>query len=312
MSIGGLTEYDLTKKSLDDVISLIRKEKYSNEESAIDTFTKLWTLEIGDYVAVNNTNDGLFGIGKISSGYYYKKQGHDTGADDKDEFYSHFRGVSWEYTSYVKRRDIISAGETGWKPFGTVGNLENDLPPYIQRVLGIKPATTKQPTKSIVPDYLKPVVSAIEHLRSDPNHQERGHESLVEDFLCALGYEKHRDIKYRQGRVDISLWEGDKTLAIMEVKKDWNLSVYNSSSWVQQAYNYALDKGARYVILTNGDYYAIYDRLKGLSSATNLVGEFRLTALNEDDTSFIERISRANLTRPNIEEIFRHLSESFK
>jgi len=312
ISIGGLGEYDLSGKSVDEVISLIRKQRYENEASAIDTFTKFLTLETGDHVAVNNTNDGLFGIGAISSGYHYRKHGHDIGTDDREDFYSHFREVDWKYTNYVKRRDIISQGETGWKPFGTVGRLEENLPPYIQRLLGIMPTTTKKPTKTAVPDYLKSVVNAIEHLKSDPNHQERAHESLVEDLFCSLGYEKHRDIRFRQGRVDISLWEGDKVLAIVEVKKDWNLSLYNSTDAVQQAYNYALDRGARWVILTNGDYYAIFDRLKGLSSDSNLVGEFRLTAPSEDDVAFIERISRTNLTKPNLEEIFRHLSESFR
>jgi hypothetical protein len=39
------------------------KEPYK----VIDAFEKFYSLEIGDYVAVNNTNDGLFGIGEIRS-----------------------------------------------------------------------------------------------------------------------------------------------------------------------------------------------------------------------------------------------------
>jgi Holliday junction resolvase-like predicted endonuclease len=311
VAIGWLHDYDLTGKSLDEVIALIREQNYDNEASGIDAFTKFLALEIGDYVAVNNTNDGLFGIGVISSGYKYERYKHDTGSDDREDFYPHFRDVQWKYTSYVRRKDIISTGEVGWKPFGTVGNLEKEVPPYIQRLLGILPSKRQVPPKSIAPEYLKSVMEAVERLRSDPNHQERAHESLVEDFLHALGYEKHRDIRYRQGRVDVSLWDRDKVLVIIEVKKDWNLSLYNSPDAVQQAYKYALDHGARWVMLTNGDYYAVFDRLKGLSLSSNLIGEFRLTALGESDVDLIKRLSRDSLLKPNIEELFRRLSECF-
>jgi Holliday junction resolvase-like predicted endonuclease len=309
VAIGWLSDYDLTGKSLDEIISLIRKERYDNEVSAIDAFTKFLALDVNDYVGVNNTNDGLFGIGVISSGYRYQKDKHDTGSDE-GEFYSHFREVKWKYTNYVKRRDLIGSEETGWRPYGTVGNLYDEVPPYVLRLLGKMPPTHRP--KTVAPDYLKAVIGAIERLKSDPNHQERAHESLVEDFFCAIGYEKHQNIKYRQGRVDISIWHGDRVLVVLEVKKDWNLSLYNSPETIKQAYKYALDQGGRYVIMTNGDYYAIFDRLKGLSLSSNLIGEFRLTALEDEDVSIIQRMSHNSLVNPNIEELFRYLSECFE
>lgn len=312
VAIGWIHEYNLTGKSLDEVISLIREKGYDNEASAIDSFTKFLTLEEGDYIAVNNTNAGLFGIGVISSGYKYQRYKHDTGADDKKDWYPHYREVKWKYTNYVRRKDIVGSRETGWKPFGTVGSLEDEVPPYIRRLLGEMPSPRQPKKQYVVPDNLNRVISSIRRLRDDPNHQERAHESLVEDFFVALGYEKHKDIKYRQGRVDISVWKGNNLLVIVEVKKDWNLSLYNSPKAVQQAYNYALDQGARWVILTNGDYYAIFDRLKGLSTSSNLIGEFQLTALEEEDAAMIKRMSRDNLLKPNLEEIFWHLSECFK
>jgi len=308
-AIGWLGDYDLTGMPLDEVIELIRTEAYDNEASAIDAFTKFLTLGEGDYVAVNNTNAGLFGVGIITSGYQYQRHMHDTGGEN--EFYSHYRNVEWKYTDYVRRRDIISRGETGWKPFGTVGNLEDRVPPYIQRLLGVIPP--KEPTRPpIVPEYLKDVINSIKRLRSDPKHKERGHESLVEGFFVALGYEKHRDIRYRQGRIDVSLWSEENMLVVVEVKRDWNLSLYNSPEAVQQAYRYALDQGARYIVLANGDYYAVFDRLKGLSSSSNLIGEFRLTALEEEDADLVQRMSRVNLVNPNLEELFKYLSECFE
>lgn len=112
--------------------------------------------------------------------------------------------------------------------------------------------------------------------------------------------------------MDISIWHGKNPLVVVEVKRDWNLSLYNSPGVIQQAYNYALDQGTRYVIVTNGDYYVIFDRLKGLSLDSNVIGEFRLTALEEEQLSLIERLKRESLINPNLEELFRHLSESFK
>ena len=268
IAIGWLSVHDLSQESIEEIISLIREQEYDNEANAIEAFTKFLTLEVGDYVAVNNTNAGLFGIGVISSGYRYKRNGHDIGA--KDEFYSHFRDVTWKYTDYIRREDIIGPGETGWRPFGTVGGLEEEVPPYIRRLIGEMPPKTPYKQEYIVPNYLESVIRSITRLRSDPNHKERAHESIVEDFFSSLGFEKHRDIKYRQGRVDISLWEEDNVLVIVEVKKDWNLSRYNKPKAVLQAYKYALDKGSRldlaHFISISNDGIEYYQKIQSLVS----------------------------------------------
>lgn len=292
---------DLTKKTLDEAILIIRGEKYSNESKTIDFFRKFFSLEIGDYVAANNTNDGLFGIGIVTSGVKFQKYKHDTGHDDQKEFYSHYRDVKWIYTTYVKRKDIIIPGEKGWMPYGTLGKLENEVPPYIKRLLGkaIQKKTVK--IKYIVPDNLKELIQNIKKLKIDPKHQERAHESLVEDFYCALGYEKHRNIKYRVGRIDISIWHEEKPILTAEVKKDWSLNSYNYQDAVKQGYIYALEKGAQYVVVTNGDYYALFDRSKGLSYKSNKVGEFKLTALEEKHLKIINKLRLDNLLNSNLE-----------
>lgn len=313
VAIGWLKEYDLTGFTIDEVIDFIRSENYDSEASAIDAFTKFLTLQEGDYVAVNNANSGLFGVGIISSVYKYKKNKHDTGADAPDHNYSHYRCVEWKYTSYVKRKDLIGPGEKGWKPFGTVGALFDEVPPFIWRLFGkpLEPEEAVEAESFLIPDNLLPVIKSVNHLRLDIGHQERGHESLVEDFFTALGYEKHKDIKFRQGRMDLSLHVGGKVLLIVEVKKDWNLNQYNISGVLQQAYYYALDHGIRYVIVTNGDYYAVYDRLKGLSYSANQIGEFNMTNLKEEDIELIQRLSKENLVKPRLEELFTYLSENF-
>ncbi len=95
------------------------------------------------------------------------------------------------------------------------------------------------------------------------------------------------------------------------MKRDWN--IYNNRHGaVEQAYKYALDQGMRYVLVTNGDYYVVFDRLKGLSYNSNVIGEFRITALEEEHLTIINRLKRENLIKPNLEELFMYLSESFK
>jgi len=76
-------------------------------------------------------------------------------------------------------------------------------------------------------------------------------------------YQKHKEIKYRQGRVDITLESAGRPLAIVEVKRAWDLSAQTGMDAVKQAYGYAHDRGVRYVIVSNGDTYMLYDRLKG-------------------------------------------------
>lgn len=313
-AIGWLEDEDLTGKSIDQVANLIRKARYPNEASALHSFEVFMSLQPGDYVAVNNANDGLFGVGVVKGGYHYELRRHDTGAEEASgEFYSHLIDVDWIHTQYVRRRDILEEDETGWQPYGTVGALRSELPPYIRRLLGWEPGSTEEPTKVQPPEWLDPVIASIEVLRRDPKHQERGHESLVEDFFCALGFAKHQDIKYRQGRVDITVCANDRPVLLVEVKADWELSRHSRAGGraIQQAYAYSLDQGVRYVAVTNGDAYILFDRLKGLSLEANTLAEFQLTALQETDLDTIERLRPSRLEHADLHELFSFLSEAF-
>jgi len=211
----------------------------------------------------------------------------------------------------MPRTSLVSEGETPWQPYGTVGKVYAELPPYIARLLDISPPTAPKQIAILRPAFLKPVIEEVETLRKEREHKERAHESIVEDFFVAIGYSKHKEIKYRQGRVDIKIETAGQTLLIAEVKADWDLSFYNGIGAIKQAYNYAHDQGVRYVIVTNGDTYILFDRLKGLSWESNLIGEFQLTALQQEDLALIERLRPARLTFPDPGEALRHLAESF-
>ncbi len=147
VAIGWLNETDLTGKSFEQISELLRDDHYSDEEDAIVSFQRFLSLERGDYVAVTNTNDGIFGVGVIESGYKFKLRKHDTGDEDGELFYPHYRDVRWIHTQYSRRTAIVPKGEPSWKPYGTIANYLTELPPYITRILGGTPQTAPSSTE---------------------------------------------------------------------------------------------------------------------------------------------------------------------
>ena len=144
----------------------------------------------------------------------------------------------------------------------------------------------------IVPGYLEDLISYIGELMKDTNSKERGNESLVERFFEALGYSPVSEIKYRQGNVDIQIQIDDAPIAVIEVKRSWSLTRHDSKI-LKQAFGYAGENGARVVVITNGDYYAIFDRDRdGLSFDDYFFGEFRLTRLTDECLQFIDWLKR--------------------
>ncbi len=312
VAIGWLNDVDLTGKPIEEITNLIRQRDYANEAAAIQSFERFLSLRPGDYIAVNNTNAGLFGIGKIASDYKFDLRKHDCGNPGSSEpFYPHYRVVDWVTTEYVRRSSLIAEGETSWQPYGTVGKVYPELPPYILRLIG-EPVPKGSRIEYVRPSDLDPVIQAVEALQKEREHKERAHESLVEEFFVAIGYEKHTEIKYRQGRVDVAIQAAGNTLLIVEVKATWDLNFHNGSDAIKQAYNYAHEQGVRYVVVTNGNNYMLFDRLKGLSWESNLLGEFQLTALEQEELATIERLRPGRLKFPNASEAFRHIAESFQ
>lgn len=128
---------DLSNKSIDEILEKVRSiPRYRGTELVrrLREYPAFFSLRKGDYVAVNNTNAGLFGIGKIKGGYKFLKSGHNTGSSNPDDFYCHFYPVKWIDTSYRRKRDIIFSGEKGWPPRGII-SLFLEVPAYINRIL---------------------------------------------------------------------------------------------------------------------------------------------------------------------------------
>jgi len=307
---------DLSEESIDEIkkIASIEYDKFFEGKKGtgprgVHIFESFFSLEVGDYVAVNNTNDGLFGIGIIASPYYYKENAHNTGSTDPKRFYSHFLNVKWIVTSYIKKSDIKkSSDEKWWPPYGTI-HVFSEVPEYIERIISEKSGSpvvgvlNNQGNKKDIqlvayerPDWLLNLINDIEKLKRDAEHKERAHESLVESFYELLGFEKYTDIKHRQGRIDIVVEYENRKIIVNEVKKDWHLS-WKDKKTLSQAYNYAHEIGARYVVLTNGDYYAIFDRQKGHSYESQFVGDFKLSEFRPEYLDLLRNLKKENLPK---------------
>ena len=135
IAMGSRIKEDLSNKSTNQRLEIVRIS-YSGSEltKRLREFSVFFSLSAGDYVAVNNTNDGLFGIGVIAGGYYFKLNRHNTGSTDPDDFYSHFYPVNWLDITYHKRKDILNSGEKGWPPYGIISLLPG-IPKYLKRIL---------------------------------------------------------------------------------------------------------------------------------------------------------------------------------
>lgn len=132
VAIGWCYETDLTGKAISDILKLIPEDHYDGDRDlrdAMHSFPVFWLLKPGDYLAVRNTNDGLFGIGKIESGYRYARRKHFT--DVQGHWYPHFYEMKWVWTDYIKREQLGIAEGDNWIPFGTLSQLHEELPSYI-------------------------------------------------------------------------------------------------------------------------------------------------------------------------------------
>jgi hypothetical protein len=138
------------------VEQLIRSNNFPNEESALDAFSKFLSLKLGDYVAVNNTGHGLFGVGVVASGYRFEDRRHD----------------SFGFLGFEFRRVRSRAGR--WMPLRTPllkkrTALLRELKVWFRRY-------RSQPTQALV-TRINPI------LRGWFNHFSYGHSSRCLSFI---------------------------------------------------------------------------------------------------------------------------------
>jgi len=163
---------------------------------------------------------------------------------------------------------------------------------------GDEPAAKKEPEAEAYerPEWLLPAIRQAEELRRDPGHLERDHEDLVSRCFECLGYSRAREIKFRRGRIDIWIERGEASI-VVEVKRDWSLTRKNKD-YIAQAFGYALEQSARYVLVTNGDRYIYFDRERGLGYDESLVWECQLTQLTHSCVESVRSLLRPSRDAP--------------
>ena len=116
---------------------------------------------------------------------------------------------------------------------------------------------------------------------------ERNMEDVVKQFLVELGHPQS-SIQFRVGHMDLRLIDQDgRPFAVFEVKRSLEKDKGRKKAR-RQAFDYAMESGARFVVLTDGDVYEIYDReLPGDYAATRC-GRFQLTRLRKGDAQIID------------------------
>jgi hypothetical protein len=183
------------------------------------------------------------------------------------------------------------------KRYGSLDAFVAHLPDAKNEIKNVAPARVSlaaSPKAEILiplPAHLKELCLEIEVLRRSSNHKERGHESLVEGFYRAMGWRPHEDIQFQTGRIDVLVSREGRPYFVNEVKRDWGLGRFHDSAR-KQAYDYAMQVGARFVVVTNGDYYARYDRKKGDTYDENFEFDFKLTELRQCDLEKLDRFRR--------------------
>jgi len=174
---------------------------------------------------------------------------------------------------------------------------KQDLTSYSSKQVNIdnhQPWVTQTSEIFVEDANLTKLLDQLKLLQSSSHHSEREHESLVEKFFEFLGYSYPKDIKYRVGHVDVMVNEGSQNSMVVEVKRDWNLD-RSSKQVVDQAFRYAVNCGSRFVIITNGDYYAFYDRLRGLSVSENFDFDFYLSKIQKNDIQLLKKYRKSSL-----------------
>jgi hypothetical protein len=137
IAIGWCYDTDLTGSSIEEILRLVRVTSSNDRDvqDGLHSFPIFWELcqrgavGSGDYVAVKNVNHGLFGVGRITSGYKYSRYKHDTGVSA--HYYPHYVEVEWVWTDYISASSLAFDHDEMWRPYGTVGQLYTSVPSYI-------------------------------------------------------------------------------------------------------------------------------------------------------------------------------------
>ena len=245
------------------------------ESGELDRFVN--EMRIGDFVVV--PNDAEIYVAEVVSHYVYSAD-----QERPDDGYSHWRMVSY-----------LNDG----RPFA-----REDLPDELARALRCQITVFSVPIHDVwsllnVPGpppaehFVRPPISGIEELmeriESGRKLPERNMEAAVEDLLRRLGHDA-KTIVFQSGRIDVAINDSSgKPEFVFEVKRSISQRTVRDQAR-RQAFDYAAQTGARFVVLTDSDRYEIYDRQAGLDHDSMLVGSFQLTKFRREDVAMLDEL----------------------
>lgn len=272
---------DLTGVDRDEIRRRLKPQAYTRggphqvgrESGELDRFVN--EMGIGDFVVVPDVADIY--VAEVLSDYIYRAD-----QERPDDGYSH-----WRMVRYLNDR----------KPFA-----REDLPDELARALRCQITVFSVPIPDVwsllnVPGpppaehFVRPPISGIEELmeriESGRNLPERNMEAAVEDLLRRLGHDAKR-IVFQSGRIDVAINDlSGNPEFVFEVKRSISQRTVRDQAR-RQAFDYAAQTGARFVVLTDSDRYEIYDRQAGPDYDSTLMGSFQLTKFRREDVALLD------------------------
>jgi hypothetical protein len=133
----------------------------------------------------------------------------------------------------------------------------------------------------------------IANVREFRNRGEEEQRQLVARFFVeVLGYRRTR-VRSEHERNDVRVHDRkDRPWLVVEVKPSLDSDRHRKSAR-RQGFDYAHRIGLRYVVISDGDYYEVYDRFAGERLAYDEMrqGNFRLTSLRSRDNDLLSLLA---------------------
>ena len=202
--------------------------------------------------------------------------------------------VSGTISSLSAAKKIISKGKGVWAlPDSNQISEIRQRPRKVKAVR--KNRTSVNIPKRVVDRFNNNIQRFAEHLRSarerDANEADTG--NIVEDILSQLlGYKRYDEVTcelhVRGNRCDYAIRVGGKIEFLVEVKR---ISSHLKQNHRDQAVNYGANQGTKWVILTNGSEWQLYQiTFMEQRIGSELVSSFDFMALKPQQNEDLERL----------------------
>lgn len=268
---------------------------YSKEADWLDADREKWIsrsasllykfvheMKVDDFIFLPTTQvDNCINIGKISGPYK-----SDTSFDEE---YKHLRPVQWlrrisRDSLTVESRNAVNIQSSFCQLHSLTNELKTLLGENSTQSANISPNIQ---SKNFDLPPIAEIQAYLDHLKASDGMPERQIEDLVKQFLLKLGHSP-LTIQFQKGRIDISVHnESDKIVCVYEVKRSL-ASTPKKEEARRQANDYSCRVGARLFVITDADFFEIYDRKKGVDYDSMFCGGFQLTRYDSSKNHLLD------------------------